>query len=129
MDWVNYYQTEPANFTGGPLAESSGLLGGIEACFWSEFIDSTNLASRAWPRAVAVAERAWSAADVTDLVDAQDRINEFRCKLIDRGIPAEPIGICGNEGCNSDKSPVNTPGYGGFCPREYDINYAKPQMF
>lgn len=85
MDWVSYYQTEPANFTGGEAAEESGLFAGIEACFWSEFIDATNLAQRAWPRASAVAERAWSVAeDTTDLVDAQERLNQFRCKLMDR---------------------------------------------
>jgi len=126
MDWSKYYQVEPANFTGGEVAESQGLLGGVEACFWSEYIDSTNFISRAWPRATAVAERGWSPKTVRDLSDAQARIAEFRCKLIGRGINAEPIGTCGNEGCNSDLSPVRVPGYGGYCPMEWQPTYHTP---
>ena len=125
-DWPKYYLVEPSNFTGGATAEAKGLVGGIEACFWSEWIDSTNFASRAWPRVSAVAERAWSTKDTRDLADAEARIHEFRCKLIDRGINAEPIGICGNEGCNSPLSPVRVPGYAGFCPTEYVPAYQPP---
>ena len=84
MDWVKYYQTEPTNYTGGAKAEQDGLLGGIEACFWSEYIDSTNFIARAWPRVAAVAERAWSDKSVVDVAEAQARIHDFRCKLLDR---------------------------------------------
>ena len=38
--------TEPSNFTGGDAATEKGLVGGVEACFWSEFIDATNFISR-----------------------------------------------------------------------------------
>jgi len=126
MDWPKYYNVEPSNFTGGEKAEKDGLVGGIEACFWSEYIDSSNFMPRAWPRVTAVAERAWSTKETRDLVDAQARIHEFRCKAIDRGIPAEPIGICGNEGCTSPLSPVRVPGYAGFCPTEWVPSYNPP---
>ena len=45
-DWKKYYMTEPSNFTGGDAATEKGLVGGVEACFWSEFIDATNFISR-----------------------------------------------------------------------------------
>ena len=122
-DWPKYYLIEPSNFTGGAAAESKNLVGGVEACFWSEYIDATNFIPRAWPRTAAVAERGWSAKDVRDLADAQARLHEWRCKLINRGINGEPLGTCGNEGCNSNLSSIRLPGYGGYCPNEYAPPY------
>lgn len=58
---------------------------------WSEYVDGTNFIPRTWPRTAAVAERAWSAKDVTDIDDASARLNELRCKMLGRGIRAEPL--------------------------------------
>ena len=131
-DWVKYYTVEPANFTGGGTAESAGLLGGVEACFWSEYIDATNLASRAWPRTAAIAERAWSSATTTNLTDAEARLHRWRCMVLRRGISAEPIGTCSvnaqrvagptlNDWCS-----FQVPGYGGFCADEWEPPYDVP---
>eukprot|EP00005_Dracoamoeba_jomungandri_P003078 CAMPEP_0174260610 /NCGR_PEP_ID=MMETSP0439-20130205/10062_1 /TAXON_ID=0 /ORGANISM="Stereomyxa ramosa, Strain Chinc5" /LENGTH=447 /DNA_ID=CAMNT_0015344889 /DNA_START=219 /DNA_END=1562 /DNA_ORIENTATION=- len=87
-DWPKYYQADPQNFTGTP-AQKELVVGG-EACLWGEYIDSTNLISRAWPRACAVGERLWSQSTVTDVDDATTRLHVHRCRLLRRGIAAEP---------------------------------------
>ncbi|MEQ2225498.1 hypothetical protein ILYODFUR_018119 [Ilyodon furcidens] len=80
--------------------EQKKLVIGGEACLWGEYVDATNLTPRLWPRASAVAERLWSAKEVTDIGDAYSRLSVHRCRLVVRGIPAEPL------------SP-------SFCPHEY----------
>lgn len=51
-------------------------------------------------RSSAVAERLWSSQDVRDIKDATQRIEEIRCRMIARGIRAEPIQGPGY--CNCD---------------------------
>eukprot|EP00939_MAST-03C_sp_MAST-3C-sp1_P002861 g2861.t1 len=116
-DWPKYYTVEPSNFTGGEAAESSGLLGGVEVCMWSEFVDASNFISREWPRAASVGERGWSSKSVTDVDDARRRLHEFRCKLLARGIGAEPI----TNGGNRDELSNNN-----FCPMEWIPKYSPP---
>lgn len=116
-DWPKYYSVEPSNFTGGDDADKNGLIGGLEVCMWSEYVDATNFISRIWPRAAAVAERAWSAKDVTDVDDARHRIHEFRCKLLNRGIGAEPI----TNGGNADELSGHN-----YCEQEWNVRYTPP---
>jgi len=97
-DWQNYYKCEPFNFN-GTKAQKDLIIGG-EACMWGEYVDGTNVIPRTWPRTVAVAERLWSSQNVTDLYDAADRIEQQRCRMIRRGINAEPFngpGYCDYE--------------------------------
>lgn len=98
----------------------------------AEFIDATNLLPRVWPRAAAVAERAWSAKDVTNLTDAEMRLHKWRCLLLGRGINAEPIGTCSvnaqrvggpslQQWCS-----YQVPGFSGYCPNEWQPVYNAP---
>ncbi|XP_040012870.1 beta-hexosaminidase subunit beta isoform X2 [Xiphias gladius] len=98
QDWQKYYKVEPLNFNG--TEEQKKLVIGGEACLWGEYVDATNLTPRLWPRASAVAERLWSAKDVTDINDAFNRLSMHRCRMVERGIPAEPL-------------------FSSYCPHEY----------
>ncbi|KAG8391351.1 hypothetical protein BUALT_Bualt01G0178800 [Buddleja alternifolia] len=75
-------------------AESEMVLGG-EVALWSEQADSTVMDSRIWPRASAMAETLWSGnRDETGkkrYAEATDRLNEWRYRMVSRGIGAEPI--------------------------------------
>jgi len=87
-DWPKYYASDPLAFNG--TQEQYDLVMGGEACLWAEYIDHTNFLPRLWPRASAVGERLWSNATVTDVADATTRIHNHRCRLLTRGVPAEP---------------------------------------
>ncbi|ELU13491.1 hypothetical protein CAPTEDRAFT_183554 [Capitella teleta] len=87
--WPKYYSCDPQNFN-GTKAQKDLVIGG-ELCMWGEFVDATDLISRTWPRGSAVAERLWSPEDVTDHNAAAPRIEEQRCRMVRRGLNAEPI--------------------------------------
>ncbi|TNN86910.1 Beta-hexosaminidase subunit alpha [Liparis tanakae] len=83
QDWHNYYNVQPLNFSG--TAEQKKLVIGGEVCM---------------PRASAAAERLWSDEQQTSSVEkAFPRLQDFRCKLVRRGIRAEPlyVGHCKHE--------------------------------
>lgn len=76
---------------------------------WGEYVDATNVNSRTWPRGSAVAEALWThPGKNANITDAQNRLNEHRCRLLNRGIEAEP---------------PNGPFY---CPQEWAITYNPP---
>ncbi|XP_010976232.1 beta-hexosaminidase subunit alpha [Camelus dromedarius] len=100
-DWKEAYTVEPLAFEGSP--EQKALVIGGEACMWGEYVDSTNLVPRLWPRAGAVAERLWSNEIVSNLESAFKRLTYFRCELLRRGVQAQPLGI-------------------GYCDTEFEQN-------
>lgn len=119
QEWYKYYLIEPmANFNG--TAEQAKLLRGGEACLWSEYVDGSNIESRLWPRASAIAERLWSPADINDPEEAKFRLDEHRCRLVRRGIPAAPIlnGYCGDYEYGMEKSVIYEP----------EFNYGWPKL-
>lgn len=100
QDWKKYYQVEPLSFL-GCNSQKNLVLGG-EACLWGEYVDATNFMPRLWPRASAAGERLWSSKNVTDLEDAYSRLFEHRCRMLKRGIAAQPlyVGFCRHEARN-----------------------------
>ncbi|XP_074851533.1 beta-hexosaminidase subunit beta [Carettochelys insculpta] len=97
QDWKRYYSVEPLKFSGSEKQKK--LVIGGEACLWGEFVDATNLTPRLWPRASAVGERLWSSENVTNIKDAYNRLARHRCRMVRRGIAAEPlfVGYCDHE--------------------------------
>ncbi|XP_072310589.1 beta-hexosaminidase subunit beta isoform X1 [Eucyclogobius newberryi] len=98
QDWQSHYKADPQDFKG--TDKQKELVIGGEACLWGEYVDGTNLTPRLWPRASAVAERLWSDKDVTNINDAYNRLSLHRCRMVERGIPAEPL-------------------FTSYCPHEY----------
>lgn len=89
-DWYKYYECDPQDFD-GTEAQKQLILGG-EACMWGEYVDGTNLIPRTWPRASVVAEKLWSSANETSSSEAASpRLEEHRCRLLDRGFRVEPL--------------------------------------
>ena len=84
---------------------------------WSEFVDASNFIAREWARAASVGERGWSGKTVRDVDEARLRLHEFRCKLLDRGINAEPITNGGNAAELNNHN---------FCEHEWVPNYKRP---
>lgn len=87
-DIWDYYAVDPHAFIG--TAAMKKLVIGGSACMWGEWTDATNTIPRTWPRASAVAERLWSAADVTNKDFAVQRLQAWTCRMIVRGIAAQP---------------------------------------
>jgi len=105
-DWKTYYKVDPEDFQGSDKQKE--LMFGGECCFWGEYIDDTNIVSRAWVRASAIAERLWSPKTTTDINDAEARLHTFRCRLLQRDINAEE------------------PNGPGFCEHEFKPTYNPP---
>lgn len=97
QDWEKYYTSDPRSFA--DTQEQEELVVGGEVCMWGEYVDATNLLSRLWPRASAAAERLWSSPKLKNTDQARFRLDQHRCRMLARGIPAQPVlnGYCGDE--------------------------------
>ncbi|XP_022998418.1 beta-hexosaminidase 2 [Cucurbita maxima] len=75
--------------------EEAKLVLGGEVALWSEQADPTVLDARLWPRTSAMAESLWSGnrdeSGKKRYAEATDRLNEWRNRMVKRGIGAEPI--------------------------------------
>ncbi|KAF9922339.1 hypothetical protein FBU30_007580 [Linnemannia zychae] len=103
-DWQKAYSFNPLQ--GLNTKESKKVLGG-EALLWGEQVDNTNLDTKLWPRASAVAEVLWSGnsedsktklwggrnqkKNTLRHIEALDRINEHRFRMEAEKILAEPL--------------------------------------
>jgi N-acetyl-beta-hexosaminidase len=91
--WAYYLpDLDPAcNLSTALGGKEENIIGG-KANMWGEHVDGANFMPRTWPRASVIAERLWSARNVSDINEAEPRLHEFRCRLVRRGIAAAPIG-------------------------------------
>lgn len=89
QDWIKFYACDPRS---SPIERKhEHLIIGGEICMWTEFVDHTNVMSRTWPRASAAAERLWSPKEANDVEEFLHRLEQHRCRLLYRGINAEPV--------------------------------------
>ncbi|KIO52065.1 beta-N-acetylhexosaminidase [Flavobacterium hibernum] len=65
--------------------EKARVLGG-EATMWTELVTPTTIDSRLWPRTAAIAERLWSAEDVTDMASMRKRLETVSFRLEELGL-------------------------------------------
>ncbi|KAK7323859.1 hypothetical protein VNO77_27356 [Canavalia gladiata] len=90
--WQTIYNYD---ITYGLNEEEAKLVLGGEVALWSEQADPTVLDVRIWPRTSAMAESLWSGNrdenGVKRCGEATDRLNEWRSRMVSRGIGAEPI--------------------------------------
>ncbi|KAK2422057.1 beta-hexosaminidase [Trifolium repens] len=90
--WQTIYNYD---ITYGLTEDEAKLVLGGEVSLWSEQADETVLDSRIWPRTSAMAESLWSGnrdeKGTKRYAEATDRLNEWRSRMVSRGIRAEPI--------------------------------------
>ena len=91
-------------------AADAPLLGG-EGAMWTELVDHTNFECRVWPRAAAVAERAWSPTRLRAYKNASTapratstRLGAFRCHLMARGVAVMPASARWNYAYGSNRA-------------------------
>ena len=85
--WQSMYQLRMPGDGGEEVP--AAFLGG-EASSWSETADEHNLQPRVLTRAAAAAERLWSGPP-SRLEHARARLTAMRCRLVRRGLHAEPV--------------------------------------
>eukprot|EP01018_Ginkgo_biloba_P021861 Gb_30298 [translate_table: standard] len=89
--WQRVYDYD---ITYGLSEEESKLVLGGEVALWSEQADQAVLDGRLWPRASAMAESLWSGnrdGPKKRYAEAMYRLNEWRYRMVERGINAEPL--------------------------------------
>ncbi|GLJ05445.1 hypothetical protein SUGI_0018340 [Cryptomeria japonica] len=90
--WQRIYDYD---ITYGLSEEEAKLVLGAEVALWSEQADGTVLDARLWPRASAMAEILWSgnkdSSGQKRYAEAIDRLNQWRYRMVGRGINAEPL--------------------------------------
>jgi len=90
--WDRMYVLEPLS---NISADKAHLVLGGEGCMWGESVDPSDLEFTVWPRLAAIAERLWSARSVNSTVEAEPRLESFRCQLLARGVRSGVVGGSG----------------------------------
>lgn len=88
VQWDGVYDTDI--LAGVTNASAIPLVLGGQLCLWGETVDAASLMSVLWPRAAAAGEALWGAPPGARARswDVVARLAEFRCQLLERGVPA-----------------------------------------
>jgi hexosaminidase len=79
---ARHYAIEPMSDEAATLSpEQKKLILGGESCQWAEWVTPENVDSHIWPRNAAIAERLWSAQNVTDVASMYTRMNAVSLDL------------------------------------------------
>jgi hexosaminidase len=90
VKWDAVYQNEPCQ--GIPTDDLCAKVLGGHGEMWGETVDGSDLQQTVWPRLAAIAEKLWSSRLQTqDVAAAAQRIRDFRCLLLQRGVAAAPV--------------------------------------
>jgi len=89
--WTSFYDVDI--LAGVTNSSAIPLILGGETCMWGETADGSDVQQTIWPRAAAAAERQWSYKAVTNsgAAGVADRLQAFRCLLLERGVPCAPV--------------------------------------
>jgi hexosaminidase len=82
---THHYAADPVGDVLLTKEERARILG-AEATMWSELVTSQTIDSRIWPRTAAIAERFWSAKEVRDIDNMQNRLKVINFQLEELGI-------------------------------------------
>jgi hexosaminidase len=81
----HHYSVDPIGDVILTKEERDRILGG-EATMWGELVTPITIDSRIWPRTAAIAERFWSAQDVTNIESMKRRLKDVSHELEELGI-------------------------------------------
>ncbi|TDW49072.1 hexosaminidase [Flavobacterium sp. 270] len=83
---ASHYLNDPMPKGATLTAEEKARILGGEATMWTELTTEATIDSRVWPRTAAIAERLWSAEDITDLASMRKRLDEVSFRLEELGL-------------------------------------------
>ncbi len=82
----DHYLNDPMPKGANLSAEEKARILGGEATMWTELVSPTTIDSRVWPRTAAIAERLWSAQDITDVANMRKRLDVVSFRLEELGL-------------------------------------------
>ncbi|MEL1253469.1 family 20 glycosylhydrolase [Flavobacterium sp. DGU38] len=82
----SHYLTDPMPKDATLSAEEKARILGGEAPMWTELATPETIDSRIWPRTAAIAERLWSAGNITDVADMRRRLETISFRLEELGL-------------------------------------------
>ena len=82
----SHYLNDPMPKGADLTAEEKARILGGEATMWTELVTPLTIDSRLWPRTAAIAERLWSAEDITDVANMRKRLETVSFRLEELGL-------------------------------------------